>query len=71
MLTRQLAPDRVSSTLLLADSTSSENLKQSALKYCKLYKEYIYKVSRATWLEINNKVRSENDQVFSILIKNV
>ena len=47
MLTRQLAPDRVSSSLLLADITNSHNLKLSALKYCKLYKEYIYKVS--TW----------------------
>ena len=50
MLTRQLAPDRVSSTLLLADLTNSENLKLSALKYCKLYKEYIYKVRLVTCL---------------------
>ena len=59
MLTRQLAPDRVSSTLLLADITSSDNLKQSALKYCKLYKEYIYKV-RITCKKVPQKEISSN-----------
>ena len=45
MLTSQLSPEKVSTILLVADMTCSQQLKQSALKYCVLYKEYIYKVT--------------------------
>ena len=40
----QLSPVLVSDYLHAADLTSSHKLKSAALKYCTLYKEYIFKV---------------------------
>ena len=44
-LTGQLSPSLVSAYLLVAEIANCQKLKASALKYCKLYKEYIYKVN--------------------------
>jgi len=57
-LAGQLSPSVVSEYLLIAHLTNCQNLKLSALKYCKLYKEYIFKDE--TW----NKIEEERPDLY-------
>jgi len=64
-LVGQISPSLVSSYLLIAQLTNCKQLKQTALKYCKMYKEYIFKDE--TWTKIEEELPDLYEEVLSLI----
>jgi len=61
----QISPSLVSYYLLIAQLANCKQLKQTALKYCKMYKEYIFKDE--TWTKIEEELPDLYEEALSLI----